>query len=224
MIRTIHYISDSPKAARILKKNEKVLYKGNFFLVEKDGKGREYIPYENVLYVCTEEALNQYSVCFSTPSTVLYKTKIMFKGHPSLEIKAPYISNVHGLYFICWISNSVQRELWIPTTNVITIEQTKIDHKEKKTTPTLGTNKKGKTPVEEKSTKRIENEPVEIILSLTSCEGCPYFHSEREYTADSWENLYIWKCKDQRNRRIGGVETFDPKPPIPTWCKKRVKK
>jgi len=221
MIRTIHYISDSSKAARILKKNEKVLYQGNSFLVEKDGEGREYIPYENVLYVCTEEALNQYS---AWPSTELYKTKILFKGHPSLEIKAPSFPTVHGLYFISWISGSVQRELWIPTTNVITIEQTKIDPKEKKTTPTLGTNKKGKTSMEEKSTKRIENEPVEIILSLTSCEGCPHFLSEREYTADSWENLYIWKCKDQRNRRIGGVETFDPKPPIPTWCKKRVKK
>lgn len=228
MIRIIHYKNDSHKAARILKENERMLYQGNSFLIEKDNEGREYIPYENVLYVCTEVVLHPIDYM---PETELYATKIIFKDHPSLDIKTSTIPYTYGLYFVTWkrhyypyMRSTIQRELWIPVSNVISIEQTKLDPIKKKTTPKLNVTGKGQPAAKEQSSKSKENEPVEIILTLTSCEGCPYFLSEREYTADSWENLYIWKCKDQRNRRIGGMETFDPKPPIPVWCNKRAKK
>lgn len=59
-------------------------------------------------------------------------------------------------------------------------------------------------------------------VSLTSCKECAENSIERFYTADSFENVFTWKCKltKRENNLIAYDETFDHDHRIPDWCPK----
>ena len=49
-----------------------------------------------------------------------------------------------------------------------------------------------------------------------SCQNCQYL--KREYIGDGFDEFYDWKCGAEGNKAITCVDTFDPIPPLPTWC------
>lgn len=62
-----------------------------------------------------------------------------------------------------------------------------------------------------------------IQIEIKDCSECPFYTSERVYTADSFENIFKWICKKSHNRIISGyVDTWD-KVSIPDWCPCRIK-
>lgn len=65
-----------------------------------------------------------------------------------------------------------------------------------------------------------------IKLEINTCKDCPFFHSERIYTADSFERPFDWFCKkvtvgkDKNPKLIEGyVEWHEEKKiKVPEWC------
>jgi hypothetical protein len=57
----------------------------------------------------------------------------------------------------------------------------------------------------------------EIKIKIKDCSECPFWESERVYTADSFEMPFKWTCKKAKRQIAGFVEAFD-KTPIPEWC------
>ena len=63
----------------------------------------------------------------------------------------------------------------------------------------------------------------EIKIKIKDCSECPFWTSERVYTADSFEMVFKWICKKSHGRIISGyVDTWD-KVAIPDWCSCRIK-
>jgi len=58
---------------------------------------------------------------------------------------------------------------------------------------------------------------MKIAIKIKDCSECPNFQSKRVYTADSFENVFTWKCTPEKRIIRKYVETFD-KVPIPEWC------
>lgn len=61
---------------------------------------------------------------------------------------------------------------------------------------------------------------MDIKIEIDNCSQCPFFKSNRVYTADSFEMVYRWQC-DHKNmdkpKTISGyVERNNPE--IPKWC------
>jgi hypothetical protein len=64
---------------------------------------------------------------------------------------------------------------------------------------------------------------MEIKINIKNCSECPFWESERVYTADSFEMVFKWICKKSHGRIISGyVDTWD-KVAIPDWCPCRIK-
>lgn len=63
---------------------------------------------------------------------------------------------------------------------------------------------------------------MKIIIDIVDCSNCPYFKSERVYTADSFEMPFKWTCNKEKRVISEFVETFD-KTPIPDWCPIKIK-
>lgn len=57
-----------------------------------------------------------------------------------------------------------------------------------------------------------------VQITITSCEKCPSMANHRFYTADSFEHVMEWKCRDKDMQRIALHEWNDPVPAIPKWC------
>lgn len=57
----------------------------------------------------------------------------------------------------------------------------------------------------------------EIKIKIKDCSECPFWKSERVYTADSFEMPFKWTCKKAKRQIAGFVEWHD-KTPIPEWC------
>jgi len=62
----------------------------------------------------------------------------------------------------------------------------------------------------------------EIKLEIKSCQECPFFDSETQYTADSWERPEKWICKKEK-KTIANYVDWNDKVPIPEWCPIKVK-
>ena len=54
-------------------------------------------------------------------------------------------------------------------------------------------------------------------IEINSCRECPYFSSEKVYTADSFEDVNKWIC-NKANLVISGYVEWTDKPSIPSWC------
>lgn len=63
---------------------------------------------------------------------------------------------------------------------------------------------------------------MEIKIDIKNCEQCPYFYSERLYTADSFEIPFNWFCKKENNKKIAGYVEWGDTIPIPNWCPARI--
>lgn len=57
-----------------------------------------------------------------------------------------------------------------------------------------------------------------VKLEIKSCKDCPNMKSDRHYTADSFENEFIWTCKASQGKLIAYMDWNDKLPPIPKWC------
>lgn len=58
-----------------------------------------------------------------------------------------------------------------------------------------------------------------IKLKIKDCRECPKFHSEKVYTADSWEDVEKWVCKAKHNKIITRYHEGNGKAPdVPEWC------
>ena len=60
-----------------------------------------------------------------------------------------------------------------------------------------------------------------IKFEIKDCSECPAHKPERVYTADSFEMVFDWFCRDKANKKVGQTETFDPNPKIPAWCPRK---
>jgi hypothetical protein len=58
----------------------------------------------------------------------------------------------------------------------------------------------------------------EIKLPIESCLDCPKLKTEKVYTADSWENVESWFCKEAEKFVAKYHEWPDKKPDVPPWC------
>lgn len=56
-----------------------------------------------------------------------------------------------------------------------------------------------------------------VAIRIDSCKQCPHFHSEKYYTADSWDDCVEWTCKEAE-RSIAILDWNDKNPAIPKWC------
>ncbi len=56
-----------------------------------------------------------------------------------------------------------------------------------------------------------------VAIRIDSCGKCPNLHSEKYYTADSWDDCVEWKCK-LKDKTIAILDWNDKKPTIPAWC------
>lgn len=62
-----------------------------------------------------------------------------------------------------------------------------------------------------------------IQLEIKSCEQCPFLHTQKVYTSDSWENGYLWTCKKKNDKQIAGFVEWNDKIKVPDWCPIKVK-
>lgn len=62
----------------------------------------------------------------------------------------------------------------------------------------------------------------EIKITINSCQDCPFFKSEPQYTADSFERPEKWMCKKQHNKVIRNYVDWNDKVPVPDWCPVKV--
>jgi len=53
---------------------------------------------------------------------------------------------------------------------------------------------------------------------IKTCKECKNFKEERDYTSDSFEMCFRWKCKIENKDIRRFVEVFDNKQFIPDWC------
>lgn len=63
----------------------------------------------------------------------------------------------------------------------------------------------------------------EIKIKIKSCQDCPFFTSETQYTADSFERPEKWICKKKSNKVIRNYVDWNDKVPVPDWCPVLVK-
>ena len=66
------------------------------------------------------------------------------------------------------------------------------------------------------------NDTVIYTKEIKGCMDCPYVHSERHYTADSFEFEFEWKCV-KADRSLGIHDWHSSPKTIPTWCPLRKK-
>ena len=57
-----------------------------------------------------------------------------------------------------------------------------------------------------------------IVVDIKNCSECPFWDSERVYTADSFEMPFKWMCKKSHKRVISGFVEWHDKVPVPEWC------
>jgi len=59
-----------------------------------------------------------------------------------------------------------------------------------------------------------------IKLKVKTCQQCPFFLSERAYTADSFEMCFNWFCNKEEKKKIRSYVDWneEDKVPIPEWC------
>ena len=88
-------------------------------------------------------------------------------------------------------------------------------------------------PSSKKGTKR---EGLTVIqMKIDSCMACPFHHSEREYTGDSFEMVFQISCRHEKADKRKASKLDDPhpfvgydedrhRPPVPTWCPLRLKR
>lgn len=65
-----------------------------------------------------------------------------------------------------------------------------------------------------------------ITIEIKNCLECPYVHSEKLYTGDSWEHAYDYFCSktSPTSKKIAGyIEWPSEMPDIPDWCPCRPK-
>lgn len=55
-------------------------------------------------------------------------------------------------------------------------------------------------------------------LEITSCDKCPHSKSERQYTADSFEFEFEWKCNKNEGKVISQYVDMGKSVTIPNWC------
>lgn len=62
---------------------------------------------------------------------------------------------------------------------------------------------------------------MKIGIDIKDCSECPFWESERVYTADSFEMPYKWTCK-KANRQIAGFVEWHDEIAIPEWCPAKI--
>lgn len=65
-----------------------------------------------------------------------------------------------------------------------------------------------------------------VYLKIENCQQCPNVSIDRQWTSDSFETCFIWKCKKNEMKIIAEYVDWNDKilPPIPNWCPLRTKK
>ena len=66
-----------------------------------------------------------------------------------------------------------------------------------------------------------------VMIEIKSCSACSFLNVEPVYTADSFENVSKWICREtkrKKNKICGYLDWYDDDPDIPKWCPLRVKK
>jgi len=58
----------------------------------------------------------------------------------------------------------------------------------------------------------------EVSIKIKCCDTCPHMRSQRFHTANYFEYVQEWICREHKNQRITLFEMFDDKPEIPEWC------
>jgi len=60
-----------------------------------------------------------------------------------------------------------------------------------------------------------------IQLEIKSCQECPHFKTENQYSTDGWDRMEDWICtKTEPEKKIqGAVEWHEEKHiKVPEWC------
>lgn len=60
-----------------------------------------------------------------------------------------------------------------------------------------------------------------IQVEIENCSKCPNFQEKRNYTADSFENVFDWFCT-KADKKIKCYVEWNENVKIPEWCPCRI--